>query len=232
MPQTAIITPLQLLSVSQNAFKAQECCPGLPIFDDTICWGLDFFFNYLDDILVASRNSTEHKIHLHDLFLYIQDHGLFVNVAKYQFGLNRIDFLATASLIKAPYFYQRFPTHGQVDSSAPRLHLWVYYGHLSCPGNGQPWSWCTLQFHHRCHIHEGIDYKLQWPPASGITLVYKLTSQPSLVSSMRMFVLDQMMLSSSVTLLGASFLIWLMALCMPQRTHGCQVYLAWSPQAS
>ena len=48
---------------------------------------------YIDDILVASRNVKEHKIHLRQLFKRLKDHDLVVNVAKCCFGLNKIDFL-------------------------------------------------------------------------------------------------------------------------------------------
>ena len=44
---------------------------------------------------------------------------------------------------------------------------------------------------------------LQCPPASGNS-GYKLTAQPSLVSNLRMFVLDQMLLRSSVIFLQAN----------------------------
>ena len=34
---------------------------------DTICCGSESVFGYIDVILVASRDSAEHKIHLHQL---------------------------------------------------------------------------------------------------------------------------------------------------------------------
>jgi len=60
---------------------------------DTVCRGLDNVYVYLDDILIASPNTTEH---LKDIRLVCQRlcaHGLVVNTAKCQFGLHEIDFL-------------------------------------------------------------------------------------------------------------------------------------------
>ena len=39
---------------------------------DTVLQGLDFTFGYIDDILVASRNMTEHRKHLRQLFQRLQ----------------------------------------------------------------------------------------------------------------------------------------------------------------
>ena len=60
---------------------------------DTARQGLDFAFVYVDDILVASRDAAEHKVHLRQLFQRLQDHDLVVNVAKCQFGRSELDFL-------------------------------------------------------------------------------------------------------------------------------------------
>ena len=60
---------------------------------DTVCQGLDCVFVYIDDILVASRNAAEHKVHLRRLFQRLQDNDLVINVAKCQFGRTEIDFL-------------------------------------------------------------------------------------------------------------------------------------------
>ena len=60
---------------------------------DTVCQGLEFVFVYLDDILVASRNSQEHLEHLRQLFDRLSKHGLVLNSNKCQFGKNKLDFL-------------------------------------------------------------------------------------------------------------------------------------------
>ena len=60
---------------------------------DSVCRGLTFVFVYLDDILVASRNATEHGAHLTTLFTRLQDHGLVINIAKCLFGQPELRFL-------------------------------------------------------------------------------------------------------------------------------------------
>ena len=37
-------------------------------FMDRTLRGMTFTYNYIDDILIASENSKEHKIHLHMVF--------------------------------------------------------------------------------------------------------------------------------------------------------------------
>ena len=60
---------------------------------DTVCRGLDFVFVYLDNILIASFNHSQHVKHLNLLFQRLRDHGLVVNPAKCIFGVKEIDFL-------------------------------------------------------------------------------------------------------------------------------------------
>ncbi len=74
-------------------FGLKNSAQAFQRFMDTVCQGLDFVFVYIDDILVASRNAAEHKVHLRQLFQRLHDYGLVVNVAKCQFGRAVIDFL-------------------------------------------------------------------------------------------------------------------------------------------
>ena len=91
--KTAIITPFGLYEFLRMPFGLKNSAQAFQRFMDTVCQGLDFVFVYIDDILVASRNATEHKVHLRQLFQRLQEHGLVINVAKCQFGCTRIDFL-------------------------------------------------------------------------------------------------------------------------------------------
>ena len=60
---------------------------------DTVLQGLNFTYIYIDDILVASETKAEHKAHLQHVFQHLQQHGLILNLAKYQFGKQEINFL-------------------------------------------------------------------------------------------------------------------------------------------
>ena len=60
---------------------------------DSVCAGLDFVFDYLDDILIASKSKAEDKEHLQLLFDRLAEHGLVVKTEKCVFGVEEIDFL-------------------------------------------------------------------------------------------------------------------------------------------
>jgi hypothetical protein len=62
-------------------------------FIDSVVRGLDFVHPYLDDILVASVDHTQHREHLLQLFARLQQHGVTVNAAKSEFGRSSLAFL-------------------------------------------------------------------------------------------------------------------------------------------
>lgn len=55
--------------------------------------GLDFLFNYIDDILVASDDVTQHKEHLRQVFERFNEFGISLNISKCCFGKSCIEFL-------------------------------------------------------------------------------------------------------------------------------------------
>ena len=63
---------------------------------DTVCQSLDFFFVYLDDILIASSSHHEHQKHLKILYKKTSQSGLLTNLEKCEFGRTHLDFLAIA----------------------------------------------------------------------------------------------------------------------------------------
>ncbi len=60
---------------------------------DGILRGIPFVFVYLDDILVASRNLTDHANHLRQVFRLLSANGLVVNRAKCAFGVSELTYL-------------------------------------------------------------------------------------------------------------------------------------------
>ena len=60
---------------------------------DWVCAGLDFAFDYLDDILIASKSRAEHKEYLQTLFDRLAEHGLVVKTEKCAFDVEEIVFL-------------------------------------------------------------------------------------------------------------------------------------------
>nr|CDS25532.1 gag pol polyprotein [Hymenolepis microstoma] len=54
---------------------------------------MHFVFAYIDDVLIASSNSNEHKQHLRQVFERLQQYGITVSPEKCKFGQAAIDFL-------------------------------------------------------------------------------------------------------------------------------------------
>ena len=60
---------------------------------DSVCQGMEFAFVYIDDILVASRDTESHTRLFCLLFQQLHEHGLVINVSKCKFGCSTLDFL-------------------------------------------------------------------------------------------------------------------------------------------
>ncbi|GBN60381.1 Transposon Ty3-G Gag-Pol polyprotein [Araneus ventricosus] len=54
---------------------------------------LDYCFVYLDDVLIASTDESEHLKHLEEVFSRFQKHGIVVNTEKCVFGQLSVKFL-------------------------------------------------------------------------------------------------------------------------------------------
>merc|ERR1712020_496585 len=93
VPKTAVVTPFGLFEFLRMPFGLTNAAQTFQRLMDSILQDLDFVFVYLDDILVASRNHTDHKAHLQILFDRLQAHGLVVKLEKCQLGVPEIDFL-------------------------------------------------------------------------------------------------------------------------------------------
>ena len=92
IPKTAMITPFGFYEFFRMPFGLQNAAQAFQQWMDTVCRGLVLVFVYVDNILVATGDKTEHKLHLHQLFEQLREHGLVINVAKCQFGHSIIDF--------------------------------------------------------------------------------------------------------------------------------------------
>ena len=71
----------------QNAAQTFHC------FIDQVLQGLHFSYAYIDDLLIASHSSEEHKEHLRQVLERLQFHGLLINPAKCMFGASELEFL-------------------------------------------------------------------------------------------------------------------------------------------
>lgn len=55
--------------------------------------GLAFIYAYIDNVLIASKNWEEYKLHLEEAFQRLLHFGLKINVHKSLFGEPKINFL-------------------------------------------------------------------------------------------------------------------------------------------
>ncbi len=62
-------------------------------FIDSVIRGLDFVFVYIDDVLIASADESEHLSHLETIFERLADNGLVVNPDKCHFGQPSVEYL-------------------------------------------------------------------------------------------------------------------------------------------
>ncbi|GBN54905.1 Transposon Ty3-I Gag-Pol polyprotein [Araneus ventricosus] len=62
-------------------------------FINEVLYGFDFCFAYMDDILVFSKDKTEHAQHLEQIFKHFVDFGITINESKCEFGKPQVDFL-------------------------------------------------------------------------------------------------------------------------------------------
>ena len=78
--KTAVITPFGLYKFLRTPFGLWSDTQAFQQLMDSVCKGLDFV--YLDNFLVASQDTKEHKVHLATLFDWLQEFGLVLNVDK------------------------------------------------------------------------------------------------------------------------------------------------------
>ena len=91
--KTAITTPFGLYEFTKMPFGLCNAAQTFQRFIDELTRGLPFVYAYIDDILIASTNPTEHIQHLQQLFERFQQYGVTINPAKSVFGVETLEFL-------------------------------------------------------------------------------------------------------------------------------------------
>ena len=91
--KTAITTPFGMFEFVRMPFGLRNSAQTFQRFVNQVFNGLDFVFVYVDDVLVASSNSNEHKEHLRKVFQRLEQYGLNIKISKCVFGVASIDFL-------------------------------------------------------------------------------------------------------------------------------------------
>jgi cytoskeleton-associated protein 5 len=90
VPKTAITTPFGLYEFVCMPFGLRNAAQSFQRFMDQ---GLDFCFDYVDDLLVASSSPEEHVRHLRLIFERLAAYGLTINPSKCVWGVPSLDFL-------------------------------------------------------------------------------------------------------------------------------------------
>ena len=93
IPKTAIITPFGLFEFVRMPFGLCNAAQAFQRFMDIVTKGLEGVFVYVDDILVVSKNKTEHEQRLRQLFARLSQYGLIVNPSKSVLGTTEVTFL-------------------------------------------------------------------------------------------------------------------------------------------
>lgn len=93
VPKTAIITPFGLYEFVRMPFGLRNAAQSFQRFMDQVLRGLDFCFDYIDDLLVASSSPEEHLRHLRLVLERLEQHGLTINPSKSVFGASSLEFL-------------------------------------------------------------------------------------------------------------------------------------------
>lgn len=92
--KTAITTPFGLFEFPFMSFGLRNAAQSFQRFVDEMLRDFDFCYAYIDDILIASENETQHLDHLRQLFDRLQEYGIVVNPAKCLFGKPEVPFLS------------------------------------------------------------------------------------------------------------------------------------------
>lgn len=93
IPKTAITTPFGLYEFVYMTFGLCNAAQTFQRLIHEVLRGLDFVFPYMDDICIASEDEPSHYNHLRLVFERLKLHHLTINVAKCEFGKDKLEFL-------------------------------------------------------------------------------------------------------------------------------------------
>lgn len=92
--KTAIITPFGLFEFPRMSFGLRNAAQTFQRFmNNSVLEGLDFLFNYLDDVIIASDSESQHIQHLRTVFERFEKFGITINLDKCSFGQTQVNFL-------------------------------------------------------------------------------------------------------------------------------------------
>ena len=77
--KTAVISPFGLFEYLRMPFGLCNLPQSFQRIFGQVFRGLDFVYAYIDDVLIASSNHEEHKLHLRQAFQHHEQYGVTVN---------------------------------------------------------------------------------------------------------------------------------------------------------
>lgn len=94
-PKTAVITPFGLYEFRVMTFGLCNAARTFQRLMDSVLRELSFVHcTYIDDILIASKDPTQHRSHLRAVFERLRMHSLFINKTKCIFGTSMVFYLS------------------------------------------------------------------------------------------------------------------------------------------
>ena len=93
IPKTAVTTPFGLYEFIKMPFGLRNAAQTFQRLTDEVLQGLPFVYAYIDDILIASKDTTSYKQHLNEVLRRLANYGFQINLDKCVFGSTHIDFL-------------------------------------------------------------------------------------------------------------------------------------------
>lgn len=91
--KTAVTTPFGLFEFPVMCFGLRNAAQTFQRLVNSILNGLDFVFAYVDDVLIASANPTEHEQHVRTVLGRFEKYGIAINPAKCVFAADSLVFL-------------------------------------------------------------------------------------------------------------------------------------------
>jgi len=128
--KTAIITPFGMFECLRLPFGLRNAGQTFQRMMDQIFSDLPFCFVYVDDFLVFSKNITSHVSHLREVFELCRNMGLQSVYPSVRFLFQRLNSLATESLLQVVHLCPSTPLSSRIFQFPPISLLsrdfWVF----------------------------------------------------------------------------------------------------------
>lgn len=91
--KTAVITPFGLFEYNVMPFGLKNVAQTFQRFIDVVIRALDFAFYYINNLLIAFTNESEHFDHLRQVLEKLKQCGISINTTKSVFEASTVQYL-------------------------------------------------------------------------------------------------------------------------------------------